>query len=102
MRRGGKQTRTDSLSVFLNAHHRSRGAICLGDDVKRPAVEIVAAENPRVDFERLFIGTLVTLAKIPPVARSGDGGGFGADPLPPAVPQPLRRRRPPRGESAVP
>jgi len=57
-----------SLSIFLNGHHRGHGAIRLSDDVKRPAFKIVAAENPLVAFESLFIGPLVALAKIPPVA----------------------------------
>ena len=58
----------DALSVFLDAHHGRRRAVGLGNDVEGAALKVVAAENALVGLKSLFVGPLVALAKIPPVA----------------------------------
>jgi hypothetical protein len=60
--RGGRGI---TLSVFLDAHHRRRRAVRLGNNVERAALKVVATEDARPGLKGFFVGLLVPLAEIP-------------------------------------
>ena len=64
----GDVERRRCFSVFLNPHHGRHGAVCLGHDVKRTALEIVAAEYALTVFQGVLVGLLVSVAEIAPVS----------------------------------